>query len=323
MSGKTLGTTNQTLTAIPGIRVGHAQNLDAATGCTVILCPSETVGGVDQRGGAPGTRETDLLRPMHLVQHVNAVLLTGGSAFGLAAADGVMRYLEEAGIGFATPYGVVPIVPAAVIFDLGIGRADIRPDVAMGVLACQNASDQPVLQGTVGAGTGATIGKMAGMSNASKGGLGSAVLDLGDGLLLAALIVVNAVGDVVGTDGQVLAGVRGPDGKTFLGSLNILQSPPPSSNTNTVIGVIATNAKLDKEQANKLAQVAHNGLAQAVQPAHTMFDGDTLFSLATGQVVADTFKLFALAAQVVAAATRSAVIHTTGLAGLPARRDVI
>src|SRR5215468_11063152 len=186
---------NNTLTDVPGLQVGHAQDLDGLTGCTVILCPPNTVGGVDQRGGAPGTRETDLLRPMHLVQHVNAIMLAGGSAFGLAAADGVMRYLEEHGIGHETPVARVPIVPGAILFDLDIGRADRRPDAAMGYAACEAASDGPVGQGCVGAGTGARVGALLGASFATKSGIGSASVDLGDGLIVAALVAVNASGD--------------------------------------------------------------------------------------------------------------------------------
>src|SRR5258708_25643392 len=178
-------TLTNSLTDVPGMRVGHAQDYGALTGCTVILCPPDTVGGVDQRGGAPGTRETDLLRPMHLVQHIHAIMLAGGSAFGLAAADGVMRYLEEQGIGFETPVARIPIVPAAILFDLDLGRADRRPDAAMGYTACQAASDAPVAQGCVGAGTGAKVGSMLGTGFATKSGIGSASIDLGDGLIVA------------------------------------------------------------------------------------------------------------------------------------------
>lgn len=332
------------LTDVPGVRVGHAHDLDAITGCTVILCPPKTVGGVDQRGGAPGTRETDLLRPMHLVQYVNAIVLAGGSAFGLAAADGVVRWLEEHGIGYETPSAKVPIVSAAILFDLDIGRADLRPDARMGYAACEAASDGPVAMGCVGAGAGAKIGQLRGLPYATKGGIGGASLDLGEGLIVAALVAVNCVGDIVTADGTVLAGVRdAPDGKTFVGALNILRErarftpgwrsseavsttlgapPPPNPVSNTVLGVVATNALLDKEGANKVAQMAHDGLAQAIRPAHTLYDGDMIFALATGQMPASMNVIGAFAAEVVAAAIRNAVRAAVSLGGVPAVRDL-
>lgn len=315
---------NGTLTDVPGIRVGHAQDFEALTGCTVVLCPPRTVGGVDQRGGAPGTRETDLLRPMHLVQYVNAILLGGGSAFGLAAADGVMRYLEERKIGHETPQAVVPIVPGAILFDLDIGQADRRPDAAMGYAACEAASDQPVEQGCIGAGTGAKVGSLMGTAFATKSGIGSASIDLGDGLIVAALLAANAVGDVVDRDGTILAGLRQPpDGKTFAGTHNLLrQMNAAISGTSTMIGVVATNAKLDKENVNKVAQMAHDGLAQAIRPAHMMFDGDTLFALATGEIPVNVNVIGAFAADIVAAAIRNAVRAATTMGGIPAARDI-
>ncbi|HLH60749.1 MAG TPA: P1 family peptidase [Ktedonobacteraceae bacterium] len=262
------------ITDIAGIRVGHDTNLEAGTGCTVILCDIPAVGGVDVRGGAPATRETELLRPMHLVEEVNAVLLTGGSAFGLDAASGVMRYLEEKGIGYNTGVARVPIVPAAAIFDLAFGSAGVRPDAAAGYRACQQATAGPVTQGNVGGGTGATVGKMAGPFFMMKGGLGSASAQLVDGTLVGALVVVNASGDVIDPQTQqVIAGTRKP-AEADLRSLNPFG--------NTTIAVVATNASLSKEQVNKVAQMAHNGLAQVVRPAHTMFDGDTVFALALG-----------------------------------------
>jgi len=315
------------LTDVPGIRVGHATNLEAATGCTVILCPDGTVGGVDQRGGAPGTRETDLLRPLHMVQNVNAILLAGGSAYGLAAADGVMHYLEEKGIGFkAQADVVVPIVPAAILFDLAIGRSDIRPDAAMGYAACQAASSDAVQQGTVGAGTGCRVGSGMGNDFATKGGIGTASVDLGDGLIVAALIAVNAVGDVVDQAGQIIAGMRQPpEGNSFAGSLNMMRAMSRMVDTptagNTVIGVVATNAKLTKEQVNKVAQMAQDGIAQAIRPAHTMFDGDTIFALATGEIPANINAVGAFAAETVAAAIRNAVREATSLAGVRSLKD--
>jgi L-aminopeptidase/D-esterase-like protein len=309
-------TTNSTLTAVPGVRVGQQTDLSGGTGCTVILCPPGTVGGVDQRGGAPGTRETDLLRPMHLVENVHAVTLAGGSAYGLAAADGVMRYLEEQRIGFPVGDIVVPIVPAAILMDLTTGSADARPDAAMGRAACEAATDAPVEQGTVGAGTGCVVGRLTGDALATKGGLGSASIDLGDGLIVAALVAVNAVGDVLDEQGSVLAGMRRPEGG-FGSTLQMMRSmarmtePPPSSNT--VIGVVATNAQLSKEAVNKVAQMAHDGLARAISPAHTMFDGDTIFALATGEIPANVSVIGAYAAEVTAQAIRNGVRAATTL----------
>src|SRR5512136_2625025 len=230
---------------VPGVKVGHAQDDEALTGCTVILCEAGAVGGVDQRGGAPGTRETDLLRPMHLVEQVHGVLLTGGSAFGLDAAAGVMRYLEERGIGFDVGVARVPIVPAAVIFDLAIGRADVRPDAALAYQACLNATTDPVIEGSVGAGTGATVGKILGMQNATKAGVGSACVEIVDGLFVGAIAVVNALGDVIDPrTGAIIAGARSDEG--FADTLNVMRTllkPLSTSTSNTVIGVVATNAK--------------------------------------------------------------------------------
>jgi L-aminopeptidase/D-esterase-like protein len=312
--------TNDTLTAVPGIRVGHATDLDAATGCTVILCPPNTVGGVDIRGGAPGTRETALLDPLRSVQVVNAIMLSGGSAYGLASADGAMRYLEEHGIGYATGTGhLVPIVPAAILFDLAVGRGDVRPDSAMGYAACTHASGDPVAQGSVGAGTGCRVGAMLGNELATKGGIGSASVDLGDGLMVAALCAVNAIGDVVDEAGEILGGLRLPDGgfANVLNLLRLMPRPLPQSEAeNTVIGVVATNARLTKTEANKVAQMAHDGLARAVRPAHTMHDGDTIFALATGEIAADVSLIGAYAAEMVAAAIRNGVRTATTLAGV-------
>lgn len=312
-----------TLTAVPGIRVGHAQDTaHGLTGCTVVLCPPETVGGVDQRGGAPGTRESDLLRPMHLVRRVDAVFLAGGSAYGLAVGDGIMRYLEEQGQGFPTPAGVVPIVPGAILYDLDMGDPKIRPDAAMGYAACLAATDAPVMQGSVGAGTGAKIGGMLGLAQATKGGLGSAMIELADGLVIAAMIAVNAVGDIVDEQGQIMAGVRtAPESRDFIGVLNLMKQMPAPAGTNTVIGVVATNARLTKEEVNWVAQMAQDGLAQAIRPAHTPFDGDTLFTLATGTHPADVGVIGAFAAEVTAAAIRNGVRHASSLGGVRAISD--
>ena len=308
------------ITDIPGIRVGHDTNLEAGTGCTVILCDTPAMGGVDVRGGAPATRETDLLRPMTLVEGVNAIVLTGGSAFGLDAASGVMLYLEERGIGYDTSVARVPIVPAAAIFDLAFGSASIRPDAAAGYRACERASNEPVAQGTVGAGTGATVGKMAGPDFMMKGGLGSASMLLSDGTLVGAIVVVNAVGDIVDPRAQtVIAGTRRSDGPDFLAG---------NPFGNTTIAVVATNAALTKEQTNKVAQMAHDGMAQAIHPAHTMFDGDTVFALALGpgsQILHDssiaasqTSAIGAAAATTLARAIVKAVRNATTLHGVPA-----
>lgn len=335
------------ITDVPGIRVGHAHHWEALTGCTVILCEAGAIGGVDQRGGAPGTRETDLLRPLHLVEKVHAILLAGGSAFGLDAATGVMRYLEARGVGYEV--GVargavrVPIVPAAILFDLGVGRADVRPDAEMGYQACLNASATPA-QGNVGAGTGATVGKLLGMAQAMKGGLGTASLEVGVGLVVGAIVAVNAVGDVLDpATGRILAGARTPQGQRspaqprsethpepdttsstpFANSLSILRSQVLSQmpQDNTVIGVVATNGKLTKEQTNKVAQMAQDGLARAIRPAHTMYDGDTIFALATGEVQADVTVVGSFAAEVFAQAIVNAVMAAEAIPGLPAARN--
>ena len=314
-------TTNSSLTAVPGIRVGHATNRAAITGCTAILCPPNTVGGVDVRGGAPGTRETALLDPLKNVQVVNAVMLSGGSAYGLATADGAMRYLEQQGIGYQTHSGhLVPIIPTAILFDLAIGSGDVRPDAAMGYDACANATAEPVEQGSVGAGTGCRVGAMMGNELATKGGIGSAAVDLGAGLIVAALCAVNAVGDVVDEQGQIIGGLRSLDGGFFgvLAGLRLLPRPPAAPAENTVIGVVATNAPLTKVEANKIAQMAHDGLARAVRPAHTMYDGDTIFALATGEISADVNLIGAYAAEVTAEAIRNGVRAATSLGGVRA-----
>ena len=298
---------------IPGLQVGHAQDVEAATGCTVVLAKEGAVAGVDQRGGAPGTRETDLLRPMHLVEKVHAVLLTGGSAFGLAAADGVMRWLEEHQLGYDTGVARVPIVPAAVLFDLAVGRTDIRPDAAMGYAACQAAESQAnaTAIGKVGAGTGAMVGHVLGPAGRMPGGLGSAVIELSEGVLVGALMAVNCFGDVLDpATGQIIAGAKLPDGR-FADTMQVLKQVPLTglaAGRNTVIGVVATNATLSKEAANKMAQMAHDGLARAIRPAHTMLDGDTIFTLATGYAqAADVNLIGAFAAEVTAQAIVEAV----------------
>lgn len=325
-------TLNNSITDIQGIKVGHAHDPEALTGCTVILCPKGTTGGVDQRGGAPGTRETDVLRPMHLVNSVNAILLAGGSAYGLDAASGVMRYLEEQGIGFNTGSALVPIVPAAILYDLGIGSAKIRPDAQMGYQACLNASSSAPAEGNAGAGMGATIGKILGMGQSMKSGIGTASMEIGGGVIVSAMIAVNAFGDVISPeDRRIIAGARtlkkgpiqiGAEGE-FADTLNMMKSLSGrvimgvAGQANTVIGVVATNAKMDKEDANKVAQMAHNGLAMTIRPAHTMVDGDTLFALCTNQKKADVSSVGAYAAEVVAKAIINAVTKAASAGGIP------
>jgi L-aminopeptidase/D-esterase-like protein len=322
--------THLTITAVPGIRVGHATDLEGLTGCTVVLCEEGAVAGVDQRGGAPGTRETDLLRPMHMVEKVHGVLLAGGSAFGLAAADGVVRYLEERGAGFDAQVARVPIVPAAILFDLDLGDPAVRPDASMGYAACRLATAGPVSGGNVGAGTGASVGKILGPMQAMRGGIGSAAVSLADGLVVGAVVAVNAFGDVVDPqDGTILAGVRKPDSDEPAGTLALMRAVSggaaairPGTSSSTVIGVVATSARLSKEEANKVAQMAHDGLARAVRPAHTMVDGDTLFALATGDEPADVNLVGAFAAEMVAEAIVRAVKAAEGAGGVPAYRDL-
>ena len=297
---------NQTLTAIDGIKVGHATDATARTGCTVVLCPAGATAGVDVRGAAPGTRETEALRPGRLVQKAHAVLLTGGSAFGLDAAGGVVQYLEEQNVGFPAGTIRVPIVPAAVIFDLGVGDAKVRPDRAMGYQACLNATDEPVGMGTIGAGTGATVGKAPGVTS-SPGGVGSACKYLDSGLIVAAIAVVNALGNVVNPDtGEIVAG-----GKEDGGFVDITERFLDANlvhGTNTTIGVVATNATLSVTEVNRVSEMAHDGMARAIRPSHTMFDGDTLFALATGAHTGGNVNTIGiLAAEVVAAAIVNAV----------------
>ena len=316
------------ITDVPGILVGHATDDDALTGCTVVLCEGGAVGGVDQRGGAPGTRETDLLRPMHLVEQVHGILLTGGSAFGLAAADGVMRYLEERDIGYDARVAKVPIVPAAVLFDLALGKSDVRPDGEMGYAACTAASDGSVPQGSVGAGTGASVGKLLGMSHATKGGIGTASVKLGRGLAVGAIVAVNPFGDVVDPKtGCILAGTRKLVGSGFADTLITMRTLVGKTvlriASATVIGVVATNARMSKEETNKVAQMAQDGIARAVRPAHTLFDGDTIFALATGPRKADVNLIGASAAEMVAQAIVNAVMKAISLGGLPTARELM
>ena len=314
---------------IEGIEIGNAQNLDAATGCTVVLCKDGATAGVDVRGGAPGTRETDLLNPVNMVQKIHAVMLAGGSAFGLDAAAGVMRYLEDRGIGYDAGVARVPIVPAAVLFDLGIGDdPKIRPTADCGYRAAASASTGPVAEGNIGAGAGATVGKLAGQNRAMKSGVGSAALSLPDGLVVAALVAVNAAGDVVDpTTGRVVAGARTPDGRALADVRTLIRAGEAVAarpGQNTTIGVVATNARLTKSQATKVAQMAHDGLARAVAPVHTPLDGDTIFAVATGRYEqpVNLAAVGALAADAVAEAVVRAVRAAVSIPGYPAARDL-
>lgn len=321
------------LTAVSGIEVGHHSLATRPTGCTVVLARAGAVAGVDVRGGAPGSRELALLAPVNTVNTVHGVLLTGGSAFGLDAAGGVMRYLEEQDVGFAAGVARVPIVPAAVLFDLEVGGPPtVRPDAEAGYAAAAAASSDAVAEGNVGAGAGATLGKLRGMERAMKGGVGSAALTLPGGATIAALVAVNAVGDVIDPNsGQLVAGVRGEDGNLAdarrllrLGGVSGPLANRSGEGRNTTLGVIATDAGLTKVQATKLAQMAHDGLARAIVPAHTPWDGDTIFALATGrhEAAADLLVLGALAAEVTALAIVRAVRAADSLLGLPAAHDL-
>jgi L-aminopeptidase/D-esterase-like protein len=317
------------ITDVPGIRVGHWTDRRAATGCTVVLCEKGAVGGVDVRGGAPGTRETDLLRPGTLVQGIHAVVLTGGSAWGLDAAGGVMRYLEERGVGWAFGAGPVPVVVGAVLYDLGLGRSDVRPNAEAGYRACRAARAGALAQGSVGAGTGATLGKALGMERCLKGGLGTASEALpssaGD-LVVGALVAVNCFGEVVDpASGQVIAGPRA-DGGGFVSTVDVLRGlgQAPWGGESTTLAVVATNARLTKEYACRLASVAHDGLARAIRPLHTMGDGDVVFTMATGETALEPMRyvaLEALAAQAVERAVLKAVREARGLAGVPSAAE--
>jgi len=319
------------ITDVEGIKIGHYTNREGITGCTVVLCEGGAVGGVDVRGSAPGTRETDLMRPVKLVQEVHAVLLTGGSAYGLDAAGGVMRWLEERGVGFDVGVGVVPIVPAAVLFDLTIGNSKARPDAEAGYQACQAAASGPVAEGSIGAGTGATVGKLLGPKFATKSGLGTASVKIGKGLVVGAIVAVNAFGDVVDPDsGTILAGTRKPVVGGFVNTVKRMQGDLGQTLlgfANTTLAVVATNGYLTKEAANKMAQMAHDGLARSIRPVHTMFDGDTVFALATGKPPkkgkgADPSVVGAAAAEVLARAVVRAVRQAKSLGGVPAACDL-
>lgn len=311
---------------IEGVRVGHVEDFEGVTGCTVVLLPPGTRGGVEVRGGAPGTRETDLLDPLCLVEEVHAFVLAGGSAFGLAASTGVVRFLEESGVGFDTGVARVPIVPAGVIYDLGIGDPSARPDEEMGYRACRRASEELMGQGNVGAGMGATVGKILGYRYCTKGGLGTAFFE-GENLKVFAMAVVNAFGDVVDEDGRILAGVRDAGGG-FLSTERVMRETAGERSsqvpgTNTTLGVVVCNARLSKADVNWVARRGHHGLARAISPSHTKLDGDLVFAAATGEVEASADLVGALGASLLAEAVRSAVRHAESVAGVPAARDVV
>jgi len=316
------------LTSIRGIKVGHFTLSERPTGCTVILVERGAVAGVDVRGAAPGTRETDLLNPVNSVEQVHAIVLAGGSAFGLDAASGVVRYLDEKGVGFKIGRATVPIVPSAILIDLEVGSSEkIRPTAECGYRAAQSASNGDVSEGNVGAGAGATVGKLAGYGRGMKGGLAAASIALEGGLIVGALVAVNAVGDVIDPEtGRAIAGVRTPDGSAIDDIKRLVKSgirPRASVGGNTTLAVVATNALLTKAQATKIAQMAHDGFARAIYPTHTMYDGDTVFALATGEVTgADVTTIGALAADMVAEAIVRAVTLATGIPGYPAARDL-
>lgn len=323
------------ITAVEGLSLGHFTLEERPTGCTVVLAEDGAVAGVDVRGGAPGTREIALLDPVNSVQEAHAIVLSGGSAFGLDAASGVVRYLEERGVGYRAGDHVVPIVAAAILFDLGIGGGSVRPGPECGYEAARAASVAAPAEGSVGAGAGATVGKLRGRGRAMKGGIGTASITLSDGLTVAAVVAVNAVGDVIDpATGEVVAGVRTEDGTDFADARRLLREgevrPPAdapgddASVENTTIGVVATNARLSKAEITKVAQMAHDGLARAIYPAHTPSDGDTLFGLATGthEDEAGLSRIGALAADMVAEAILRAVRTATGLPGLPSVSDL-
>lgn len=317
---------HNTITDVSGIQVGHYTDLVNGTGCTVVLCPPEgSIGGVDVRGPAPATRETDLLRQGHLVERVNAILLTGGSAFGLDAASGVLKFLEEKDLGYDTGVARVPIVPAAAIFDLAVGNPWMRPNGDAGYQACLVADSNAIAEGCVGAGTGASVGHLFGIQFATKGGLGTASCQLEEGIIVGALVVVNAYGDVVDPhSGKIIAGTRKPEGG-WLDSANAIMNGAGRSafaRDHTTIGVVATDAVLTKEESNLIAMMAHDGLARAIRPAHALYDGDALFVLSTGAKSGNVNAIGHAASEVVAQAIVRAVDAAVSLHGVPACRDL-
>lgn len=314
------------ITDISGIQVGQAENIEAGTGCTVILCKDGVTAGVDVRGGGPATRETDLLHPINMVQKIHAVMLSGGSAYGLDAASGAMQYLEEHDAGFDMQVARVPIVCGASLFDLSVGNAHIRPDKEMGYAACMDAENDSILEGNHGAGTGASVGKLLGFERAMKSGIGTCGIQAGD-LQVAAIVAVNACGNVVDYEtNEQLAGVYDANSGTILKAEDVLFQQMDALRKlpegNTTIGCIVTNAKLDKAQCTKIAGIAHNGYARAIHPVHTMSDGDSIFVLSTGEVEVMADAVGMLATEMMAKAIKRAVLHAEGAYGLPAHNDI-
>jgi L-aminopeptidase/D-esterase-like protein len=309
------------LTDIPGILVGHAADFDAITGCTAILCESGAVAGVDIRGGASGTQEMDVMSPFHITPRIHAVTLAGGSAFGLEASSGVRRFLERKGVGFPTGAAVVPIVPAAILYDLGIGKANVRPTREMGESAAIAANSGPVAEGNVGAGTGATVGKALGMKCAMKGGIGTFTVDLPNGVKVSALVAVNAAGDILDpATNQILAGARkSPTSHEFLGSAAQMKLKGPTGGLrgNTTLAVVATNAAFSKVEVTRVAQLAHHGLIKTISPVHTSMDGDLAIALSCGKLAASIDAVGIAAAEAVATAITRAVKAAKTLGGVP------
>jgi L-aminopeptidase/D-esterase-like protein len=314
------------ITDVPGVLVGHASDMTALTGCTVLVFPAGAVGGVDIRGSATGTREIGTLSALHVAPHIHAIMLAGGSAYGLDAAGGVMQALEEQDIGYPTQAARVPLVPAAIIFDLGIGDPRRRPDAAMGYAACRAAAAAAVSEGSIGAGTGATVGKLFGMRRAMQGGVGTASCGLEDGLWVGALAVCNAFGDVrEATTGCLLAGARtAPDRVVLADTAQQMRQgrrPQGFADGHTTLGVVATNAQLSKPQAQKLAQLAQHGLVRGLSPAHTSFDGDVVFAVSTGMQAADLGQLGVVAAEILAVCLSRAVRLARSVGGVPGLGD--
>lgn len=312
-------------TDIDGIKIGHSQNIDAGTGCSIVACELGAVAGVDVRGGSPATRETDLLDPTNNVDRIHAVILSGGSAFGLDAASGAMKYFEDRDIGFDVGITKVPIVCGASLFDLNVGDYKIRPDKDMGYNACLNLGNSECPSGNIGAGTGATVGKFFGLERSMKGGLGSYAVQVGD-LKVGAIVAVNCVGDVIDPDtNEILAGLLSEDGKSIIGTedevIRLYDKKRNVFTGNTTIGVVATNGKFTKSEINKLASMSHNGYARSMRPAHSIFDGDTIFTMATGMVEADINLVGLLAARVMERAVIDAVKSAESAYGLKSYSD--
>ncbi len=315
------------VTAIPGVKIGHAQNIKGGSGCTVILCERGACAGVDVRGGGPASRETELLKPINMVEQIHAVMLSGGSAYGLDAGAGAMKYLEEKGIGFDVGVGVVPIVCGASLFDLVVGDPKCRPDQPMGYKACKNANSEPPEEGNVGAGTGATVGKFLGVGRMMKSGLGTYALQIGD-LIVGAVVAVNSLGDVIDIEtGKRLAGLLNEEQTAVISTEETLYQQYDNNRNvfsgNTTIGCIITNALLNKNQANKIASIAHNGFARSIRPVHTMADGDTIFALSSGEVEVMPDAVGALAAEVMARAINRAVLNAKPAYGLKAASSFV